>query len=471
MGLAGSGSGSGGGYPPWSSAGKAFTNPRPASALLMSSYDTGGSDSQSDLQTAINAAVSLAATVGRAELILDSRQVYTMAAAPSAGPNGQLAQLYLPATGPAAWVEIVGIPGGDVSLGGNTGINQGTVIQSTLASASSPAYSAATGIASMIGGPSSFCTAGRSFTTLKLAMSNVTLRQVANPPLCGLDLGWLNAVRLDTVQADTTEFAAFPGLGSITQPTRAHAIGIQFPFINVGGHVIVRGMAEVMGYNAAFGIGENLMADTLAAWSCNLCLALDVSGHPNRINTLWDINTKWGIAGFDPANPTTATALSATGKGSRITAVLAAMCNINTWDVQDANGTPAWGTRLLDINDTVPAGSVTAWIAKVASGGGFQNGILTPASAVNVQYPFTSIYNRTNQRGRNTPPSVPANSVAIRNPFARDAIVQISGGTTTQIWVAGVQVGTTTPQTVYVPANAQILIVYSVAPSWTWDVM
>lgn len=65
-------------------------------------------------------------------------------------------------------------------------------------------------------------------------------------------------------------------------------------------------------------------------------------------------------------------------------------------------------------------------------------------------------------------PAVPLTTVALVNPFGVTASVAITGGTTTFIFVNGVQVGTTTPANVQVPPGGTISITYSAAPTWAW---
>jgi hypothetical protein len=70
-----------------------------------------------------------------------------------------------------------------------------------------------------------------------------------------------------------------------------------------------------------------------------------------------------------------------------------------------------------------------------------------------------------------TPPSIPATTVALVNPFFRDAFVNVIGGTVSKIEVNGVEWGTTSGM-VPVPSGASIKLTYSVVPtSWKWTLM
>ncbi len=68
-------------------------------------------------------------------------------------------------------------------------------------------------------------------------------------------------------------------------------------------------------------------------------------------------------------------------------------------------------------------------------------------------------------------PSVPATTVALQNPFWRDAGVSIVGGTVTGIAVDGVTQFTATPATVFVPSGKTITLTYSAAPTWQWTLL
>jgi hypothetical protein len=66
-----------------------------------------------------------------------------------------------------------------------------------------------------------------------------------------------------------------------------------------------------------------------------------------------------------------------------------------------------------------------------------------------------------------TPPSIPASTVVQANTTGQNTMVTISGGTLTFVFVNGVQVGTSAG-TYFLPANGNISITYSAAPTWTW---
>jgi hypothetical protein len=77
---------------------------------------------------------------------------------------------------------------------------------------------------------------------------------------------------------------------------------------------------------------------------------------------------------------------------------------------------------------------------------------------------FTTLFNNT---GTTATPTFPSSTVPVTNSNAWPVFVTITGGTLTQVFVNGVQVGTTAG-TYVVPANGTISITYSVAPTWAW---
>ncbi len=68
------------------------------------------------------------------------------------------------------------------------------------------------------------------------------------------------------------------------------------------------------------------------------------------------------------------------------------------------------------------------------------------------------------------PPTVPASTVALTNPYAQDCLVYVSGGTVTVIKVNGVTTGLTSG-TFIVEATQTIAITQSSTPTWVWVAM
>ncbi len=74
------------------------------------------------------------------------------------------------------------------------------------------------------------------------------------------------------------------------------------------------------------------------------------------------------------------------------------------------------------------------------------------------------------QRGPVTAPGMPATTVALTNPFFRDAMVGISGGVVTDVSVQGTSQGAS-PAMVFVPSGATVTLTYSSAPTWIWTLV
>lgn len=93
--------------------------------------------------------------------------------------------------------------------------------------------------------------------------------------------------------------------------------------------------------------------------------------------------------------------------------------------------------------------------------------ILNNASMKSTAIGNLRIINGQQGGGHQASPTVPATTVALQNPFWRDAWVIVSGGTVTAITVDGTATGFTSGA-VLVPTCKTIAITYSVVPTWTW---
>jgi hypothetical protein len=69
--------------------------------------------------------------------------------------------------------------------------------------------------------------------------------------------------------------------------------------------------------------------------------------------------------------------------------------------------------------------------------------------------------------GVETPPTVPASTTPLANPFGVACLVTLRGGTVSVVAVAGVALSVVSAL-VLVPAGATITLTYAVAPTWTW---
>jgi hypothetical protein len=214
-----------------------------ATQLRMSTYDaTPGATDHTDAFVAAFAAAKELIEDGAAnvDILLDSRQEYVLGEAVQSGANGQYAQIPLPfSNADTGKIRLVGRPRGN-DIGYLAAGASGTVIRSTI---TAPAYDAADGIASMFGGPASYCTGHSAsamypdeWSFIQLGLQDVTLRQ-ETPTLCGIDAGFISGVTVDgLLQFDTDDLAnvnpqtLLPGWGGATPSTGPQAIALICPY-------------------------------------------------------------------------------------------------------------------------------------------------------------------------------------------------------------------------------------------------
>jgi hypothetical protein len=313
----------------------------------MSAYDTGGADSTTDLQAAFDAAAAIIAVSGRCQLILDSRKLYVVGGAVTAGTNGEWSQLHLPFSAAAGWFEIQGIPGGHDLM---SSPSLGTVIQSTLTTA--PSFVSTRGIASCIGTTAAFQYGNATPTRNRLAFAvkNVTILEQKNPPIAGLDLGWSNGCDIDGlfVTSNNNWLVDNVTTANITQPTSPQAVGVVFPFYDPW-TICRAGTVAVAGFYAAYSIGEWLNADFVYHQWCWIGLALDSSHYANRIGFLASTQTPYGIAALDPASGVVKPLLPP--KGSHVNSGFVSPLVVAYWVIQSLNNAPAWANYVLDVSD------------------------------------------------------------------------------------------------------------------------
>lgn len=450
---------------------------RPATDLLMSAFDT--NPATTDHTAAFNSALAAAkalitAGFGKVRILLDSRAKYTLGQSCVVGANNENAQVPLPfSTTVSGIIEICGMPGMDMQYAG-LGQTCGTVIESTLGSA--PPFGA-NGIASIFGSRASF--RGNygfgHFNYIYYSFRDIHIRSAA-PVICGIDCGWVNGFFYDNLVFDTDQFANFPGgsgfdVGSITPCVATQACPIIFPQVNAYMGTAGKSLT-VVGWTTGPYIGELLMADRmLITFVTGPTICVDSSYHTNRINWLSDWNNGVGIAAWSPAH---VAGISPTGSGlnggqntGRASALM-----IGTWDSQRNNnqGNVAFN-RTSDVLDANQLNPVDANITRIDADVGIVIGgylVYGAGTSLTGAASLTTLREQNTSRGPQTPPSVPGSTTSIRNPFFRDSLVTVIGGTVTAITVNGVATGLTVGQ-IFVPACASISLTYTVAPTWNWQ--
>jgi hypothetical protein len=467
----------------WSAAGTAgYTNRRPQTDILMSTYDTNptSTDQTAAFAAAFAAAAAIivAGTVAHVRIILDTRLKYSIGGAVTSGANGQYAQVALPylTDTQVGCIELVGIPRGNEFAYIGTG-NSGTVIESTLSSA--PTFSATNGIASIFGGPASFRTSPgtypTSFSFLKFATTDITIRS-ASPVICGIDGGWLTGRVFNGQMVYDTDYLASQGAnyGSFTQCTAPQAIPEIFPFSldwfgTTGDDLTVAGWA----YGPM--LGEYLRCRSVTVFGTACALLCDVTGQTSRIDYLTDWNNAYGVGAISGtfANNTIVSPGSGyqtgTAPGSKYAMSQyspAAAIDLGTWQVQTSQG---GGSRPLRVYDGLDANNLIqidcpAWASKTDGGsvnlvpsvigfGGTATGILTTwrvqskASACGPSYQ-----------------TAPATTVVARNPVGRDCLLSIqatNSATITAFKVNGNVQSATATYPVMLPANGNYSLTYT----------
>lgn len=448
----------------------------------MSAYDTNvASTDHTAAFTAALAAASALVTSGfsKVRIILDSRQKYTLGGAVQSGANGQFAQVPLPFHDDTAagTIELVGMPRGNdytyISAGAS-----GTVIESTLGAA--PAFSAATGIASIFGGPASFRSAPGTYPTefsyLKFATQDITIRS-ASPVIAGIDCGWVTGFSWQGLLSFDTDFLATNGIGyqGFTPCTAPQAIPIIFPFIldwfGATGDALV-----VAGWTHGPMLGDYLHARRVTVFGATgAALLVDAASQINRIDYLTDWNNAYGIGTITGAfadntviSPTTGATAAPGSKGTLSATKLAARLSVGSWQIQTSQGggMPASTQRVHDGMDanvicavdcpvwaSVTDGGTVNHVPDIVGFGGTNTGILT----------MWHVKDNNHVLGPNYQ-TAPTSGTVIRNPVGRDCLVSIqatNGATITAVNVNGNVQSATTTYPVILPANGNYSITYT----------
>jgi hypothetical protein len=291
-------------------------------------------------------------------------------------------------------------------------------------------------VPSVIGGPTVYAP-GSGFANLLLHVDNLQVMTDWNPSLSGMFLRHLAQVKVGTY--GFLAFAGVAGTGADlrTIPTNSNCIGLDMP-ANQNNALSEIGCYQSEGAYYSLAGGEHLHAARHGAIYGAVALFITVGGlppqHGIRIDTACYevISTQIQCAGSaGGVMPITIGLLDAENPGA-------------TTVIDDPQNCLRGEINYLDI---------------------YHQNALTVNGAANV-----SINNLWQTRGVQTPPSVPATTVALVNPFWHDAAVTITGGTVTVIAVDGTATGLTAG-TVIVPTGKAITLTYSVAPSWVWSLI
>jgi len=414
------------------------------------SYGAFGDNTHDDtaaMVATVNAAVAYAqANHGYAEVVLDP-VTYLLSSAPITGGSTQgSAQVPLPVIADTAQKVILVLrctrdQSALYHWLQTTPQRAGAILRSTYdAGASVPA----TGEVSVVGGPTPHFLGDppSAFSNMLVVVDGVGI-ELANPDnMCAFDFRCLAEANVPNAAV----LGARTGTGAPAVPAANWGAGLMMPVVNNNDNCNI-GLYSCEGLVYGLVFYEHLNAESI------------------RIINCFDGIVCWSSSGFPHRNRIGYASI----EGCQRCIVFAGAYNkldITTADIEwgggaiidDVGVTPSIGRIGLGSN-----GSDGASLSAALSSG--VNAVTVANGALALE-----IVNLDQKRGAVTAPSLPASTVALTNPFWRDAEVTIAGGTVTQISVDGAN-QLITSGTVTVPTGKKIALTYSVAPSWAWKLL
>lgn len=408
----------------------------------------GVADDTAAVQAAWNAAVAYAGSnQGYAELLLSPKR-YRMPTASfvkGAGTKGN-ALLPSPLVAAAAQKQILVVRGltdeQSVLPHWNQATPQmaGAVLDASAITGQT--VDATYGLPSIIGGPTpqqGYGTAG-TFNNVCVRVNNVTLVSALNPTIAAMDFRGNAEATLGSVSALV---ASVPSTMLTTVPTSSWSTGVFMPaLLNNADSVLDR--VTIQGYYFGVSLGPHSRFPRLFVSYCGYGIYVPSTGS--------DKHGVMGWADVEECNTALTTDASA-GPNTPVDMTL---------DVEGVGTYASLGTG-YHVSDT--ANSLGGHIRLNDSAGAGATYAVLGAANVKIE--------ALNQpRGPVTAPGIPASTVALRNPFWRDAAVTINGGTVSAVAVDATTLFTTTGVTVLVPSGHTVTLTYTVVPtSWTWDLI
>lgn len=433
-----------------------------------------GTDDTSAISSFFSALLTTGETYGTAIGVCDGKK-YVLAGPIVAGSNGQYAQVPLPTsrseTGPDVCLTIKGLERPQPRLHFAANSTEGTIF---LSLRRTQAASAATGLPSMFGGLASYGpTSAGSYTDenyVSYRWSDITFRQLPNPVLTALDMGFTNSLQVTRCQADITT----PGFAQVV-PSSPTAIGIVWPsMVNRGPVSCSEWYAH--GYFCGDSLGENLDASDgrIESMFCYLAHAVTPLFHCNEISTYMDTNCVYGIAGLNPYAASAAAAVIAPSTTIWPAAGIYGGAIKGHLDFQNNNsqpGVPTGFNRQYHVVDT--GGTLNGdCTVRVVNAGGPNPGSLSnnnPAAPGSTDFRMIM---QDSGRGPVTAPAIPANGVPLRNMNWRDAIVYITPNSLSTVAVGSTTLPYASPTSVIavsLPSGKCITLNYTgTAPTWAW---
>jgi hypothetical protein len=328
-------------------------------------------------------------------------------------------------------------------------------------------YSSAYGMPSILGGPTPEGgygneSSGNLWDNMNLILDGISVSQALNPTLVGFDLRGVAQCRIGTlgafVNAPTATVAS-------TYPSNTSGWGLALPKQGNNDYCLIDSYA-CEGYNIGLLFEEHLAMTRCAIVSCGSGLVAYTSvgggGHFNWI----------GYASVENCGYN----LDCQASGGNVGIVI---------DCLDIENPTAGSVFLGGYHIKDPLGYLYGTIGIAGSGPGLSAPItalgtfpVVQSSGTNVPLNCRVINLSRNQGIYDTSDgmTVPASGTPYVNPFYRDAMVYVHGGTVTAIGINGANgsshtIPSTTSGPIWVPACTAIVLTYSVAPTgWTWQV-
>jgi hypothetical protein len=406
----------------------------------------GVTDDTAAIKAAINAAVTACVTNGSnyCEVWFSGGVYLASGATTQGGSTHGNAQIPLPVMSTTAEKVVLVLRGSDsadslMHWQQTTSQAAGAVIKSTLAGTNSGTF----GEASVIGGPTPLQGYGSTaslFSNMLVVIDGLTLLVPNDPHVCGFDFRGVAEAKVKTASVMPILTTGPPNT-AITPATQGWQFGLSMPQTN-NNDLCEIGSFTGYGQNYSCVISEHTIADAIRSIYC--IAGLTVAGGagtstPHRCLVKYASveSCQIGLMGnYDTGSPT--------------------KVDILQFDYEGGSG--SWAT-FHGVHD--PSNNLSGTMNWGANGSGAPD--VNGASGLR-------IINLEQARGHVASPSIPSTTVALVNPFWRDAAVTITGGTVTVIAIDGTASGLTSG-TVIIPTGKVITLTYSVAPSWVWTLL
>lgn len=322
----------------------------------------------------------------------------------------------------------------------------GTVLHSTFTSGS---YNATWGVPSVLGGPTNLATAPQdefaTVSNMQIVVDGVSTLQPAGASLIGFDFRRIGQAHIVSASSFSTRTRqTTPSIETLV--TNDQSIGLAMPLKGNNARSEI-GSYTAEGLYTGLIVGEHLVATYIGVIYCRRGIQIV------------------GLTGGNWPDGQPRTADHSIWIGRYLAEA------VDYWIYNDGTGTQL-------VIGSMGGEGTTNFVAHVydqISGGGGNGGLTGEVRLLDIFRQFAVVEGNSPLRIVNdgvppgpayANPAVPASTVAIRNPFYRDAVVSITGGTVTDVRLDGVSLGTS--RVVVVPTGRRISITYSAAPTWAW---